>query len=188
MLSGGAWFNTELKGAKLGEERWTLSWSPDRPTTIDELPFLERSAPRAQADGIKVELALYGRPASNNDPTAFCEWAANVAATVSKWGIHDYIVWNEPNTALYWSPQDDDLDANGARARPRRGGCDVPTGEWIGPQVAASPARMRPGGARDPDPAADVVRASGHGRVRAGAPWHLELRQLHRMAAAPRSM
>jgi len=103
---GGAWFNTELKGANLGEERWTLSWSPDRPTSIDELPFLERAAPQAQADGIKVELALYGRPASAHDPNAFCNWAALVAQTASQWGIHDFIVWNEPNTQLYWNPQD----------------------------------------------------------------------------------
>jgi hypothetical protein len=100
---GGKWFNQELKGASLGEERWTLSWTGG--TTINELPFLERSAPQAQADGIKVELSLYGRPASNADPTAFCAWAAIVAQTVSQWGIHDYIVWNEPNTALYLSPQ-----------------------------------------------------------------------------------
>ena len=108
---GGAWFNGELKGANLSEERWTLSWSPDRPTTIDELPFLERAAPQAQNDGVKVELALYGRPASATDPVAFCAWAAQVAATVADWGIHDFIVWNEPNTALYWSPQDDGAPA-----------------------------------------------------------------------------
>ena len=28
-----------------------------------------------------------------------------VAATVQQWGINDFIIWNEPNTALYWSPQ-----------------------------------------------------------------------------------
>jgi hypothetical protein len=103
---GGKWFDTMLKGANMSEERWTLSWSPDRPTTIDELPFLVRSAPQAQADGVKVELALYGRPASATDPVGFCNWAATVATTASQWGIHDYIVWNEENTALYWSPQD----------------------------------------------------------------------------------
>lgn len=102
---GGKWFDTMLKEANMSEERWTLSWSPARPTTIDELPFLVRAAPQAQADGIKVELALYGRPASATDPVAFCNWAALVATTVSRWGIHDYIVWNEENTALYWSPQ-----------------------------------------------------------------------------------
>jgi hypothetical protein len=100
---GGKWFDQELKGASLGEERWTLSWTGG--TTINELPFLERAAPQAQADGIKVELSLYGRPASNNDPIGFCTWAGIVAQTVSQWGIHDFIVWNEPNTALYLSPQ-----------------------------------------------------------------------------------
>jgi polysaccharide biosynthesis protein PslG len=108
---GGLWFNGQLKGANMGEERWTLTFSPDRPTTIDELPFLERAAPQAQADGVRVELALYGRPARANDPTAFCAWAALVATTVQQWGIHDYIVWNEPNTSLYWSPQDDSTPA-----------------------------------------------------------------------------
>ncbi|HEV7132956.1 MAG TPA: hypothetical protein VGN27_04380 [Gaiellaceae bacterium] len=103
---GGAWFNSELKGANLVEERWTLSFDPANPTSITELPFLQRSAPRAQADGIHVVLALYGRPATAHDPAAFCAWAAQVATTVKNWGIHDFIVWNEPNTALYWSPQD----------------------------------------------------------------------------------
>jgi hypothetical protein len=108
---GGAWFDEQLKGANLSEERWTLSWSPDRPTAIDELPFLSRAAPQAQTDGIKVELALYGRPASAHDATAFCAWAATVAQTAAQWGIHDFIVWNEPNTQLYWNPQDDSAPA-----------------------------------------------------------------------------
>jgi hypothetical protein len=40
-----------------------------------------------------------------HSPAAFCGWAALVASTVDQWGINDFIVWNEPNTALYWSPQ-----------------------------------------------------------------------------------
>jgi hypothetical protein len=44
---------------------------------------------------------------SVHDPSTFCAWAGQVAQTVSQWGIHDYIVWNEPNTRLYWSPQKD---------------------------------------------------------------------------------
>src|SRR5579864_6096203 len=64
---GGAWFNSELKGANLTEERWTLSWDPSNPTAITELPFVLRSAPRAQADGIHVVVALYGRPATATD-------------------------------------------------------------------------------------------------------------------------
>ena len=50
-------------------------------------------------------LALYARPASVHNPKLFCGWAAMVAASVQQWGINDFVVWNEPNTALYWSPQ-----------------------------------------------------------------------------------
>ena len=103
---GGSWFYGQLQGANLTENRWTLSFDPANPTTINELPFLQRSAPTAQAAGIHIVLALYGRPATANDPTVFCAWAAQVATLVQQWGIHDFIVWNEPNTALYWSPQD----------------------------------------------------------------------------------
>jgi hypothetical protein len=102
---GGAWFNQMLAGANLTEERWTLAFDPSNPTQIDELPFIQRAAPVAQKDGIKVTLALYGRPASSHDPVAFCTWAAMVATTVQQWGIDQFIIWNEPNTALYWSPQ-----------------------------------------------------------------------------------
>jgi hypothetical protein len=102
---GGAWFDGMLEGANLTENRWTLAWDPANPTAIDELPFLERAAPIAEAAGIHVVLALYSKVASQHDPTAFCAWAATVAETVQQWGIHDYIVWNEPNTRLYWVPQ-----------------------------------------------------------------------------------
>ncbi len=102
---GGAWFDGMLHGANLTEVRWTLAYNGD-PATITELPFIQRAAPQAQKDGVHVVLALYGRPASSHDPNAFCQWAAMVANTVKQWGIHDFIVWNEPNTSLYWSPQD----------------------------------------------------------------------------------
>jgi len=108
---GGAWFNSMLKGANLTEERWTLSWDPQHPTVIDELPFLLRAAPLAQQDGIHVVLALYGRPGSAHNPKLFCGWSAMVAATVAQWGIDDFIIWNEPNTALYWSPQNSSTPA-----------------------------------------------------------------------------
>ncbi|HKI91294.1 MAG TPA: hypothetical protein VJ986_03240, partial [Gaiellaceae bacterium] len=108
---GGAWFYSQLQGANLTENRWTLAFNPATPDTIAELPFLERAAPKAQAAGIHIVLALYaGTPApdaTSHDPVAFCAWAAKVADTVKQWGIHDFIVGNEPNTRLYWSPQKD---------------------------------------------------------------------------------
>jgi hypothetical protein len=110
---GGSWFYQQMAGAHLTENRWTLAWNPSNPAAITELPFLERSAPTAQAAGVHVVLALYAGSngtstpdATDHDATAFCTWAALVAATVKAWGIHDFIVWNEPNGALYWAPQD----------------------------------------------------------------------------------
>jgi len=112
---GGAWFYGQMKGASLTTNRWTLAWDSTAPTTIKELAFLERAAPKAQAAGVHVLLALYaGTPsptATQHDATQFCAWAGSVAATVKQWGIHDFILGNEPNTRLYWSPQ---KDAGGA--------------------------------------------------------------------------
>jgi hypothetical protein len=107
---GGDWFYGELKGASLTQNRWTLAFDPSNPTAIDELPFLERAAPKAQAAGVRILLSLYSKKGSVHDPVTFCTWAQQVATTVSQWGIHDYIVWNEPNTRLYWSPQ---MDSHG---------------------------------------------------------------------------
>src|SRR5258706_1119162 len=107
---GGTWFYGQLQGAGLTQNRWTVAFDPNNPTAINELPFLERAAPKAQAAGVRILLSLYSLKASAHDPNAFCACAQKVAETVSQWGIHDYIVWNEPNTRLYWSPQ---KDANG---------------------------------------------------------------------------
>jgi hypothetical protein len=104
---GGSWFYGELAGANLTQNRWTLAFDPANPTAIDELPFIERAAPKAQAAGVRILLSLYSLKGSVHDPNAFCTWVQLVAQTVSQWGIHDYIVWNEPNTRLYWSPQKD---------------------------------------------------------------------------------
>src|SRR5439155_13969165 len=89
------------------ENRWTLASDPTQPAALEELPFLERAAPVARDAGIHVVLSLYSKQASQHNPQRFCAWAGTVASTVADWGIHDYIVWNEPNTRLYWTPQKD---------------------------------------------------------------------------------
>jgi hypothetical protein len=104
---GGDWFYGELKGASLTQNRWTLAFDPANPTSIKELPFLERAAPKAQAAGIRIILVLYSLKGSQHDPAQFCDWAKLVAQTVNQWGIHDFVVGNEVNTRLYWSPQKD---------------------------------------------------------------------------------
>jgi hypothetical protein len=104
---GGAWFYEQLKGANLTQNRWTVAFDPSNPTAINELPFLERAAPKAQEAGVRVILVLYSLKGSQHDPIAFCDWAKQVVQTVNRWGIHDFVVGNEVNTRLYWSPQKD---------------------------------------------------------------------------------
>lgn len=108
---GGAWFYGMLKGANLTENRWELQWDAKNPSAIAQIAFLERAAPAAQAAGVHVVLVLDSSKASNHDPVAFCTWAAIVATTAKQWGIHDFVVWNEPNTAVYWAPQDSSAPA-----------------------------------------------------------------------------
>jgi hypothetical protein len=104
---GGAAFDTLLQGAGLTQNRWTVGFDPSNPTAINELPFLQRAAPVAQAAGVRIILVLYSIKGSEHDPTAFCNWATLVVQTANQWGIHDFVVGNEVNTRLYWSPQKD---------------------------------------------------------------------------------
>ena len=57
----------------------------------------------------------------------------------SQWGIHDFIVWNEPNTRLYWSPQ---KDASGKDVA-------APAYEALLAQLLRRDPRDRPGRERD---------------------------------------
>src|SRR3989440_2183027 len=102
---GGTWFYGQLQGAGLTQNRWTVAFDPTNPTAINELPFLERAAPKAQEAGVRVILVLYSLKGSQHDPIQFCDWAKQVAQTVNQWGIHDFVIGNEVNTRLYWSPQ-----------------------------------------------------------------------------------
>jgi len=104
---GGLWFYGQLAGASLTQNRWTVAFDSSNPTAINELPFLERAAPVAQAAGVRVILVLYSLKGSQHDPVQFCDWAQKVVQTVNQWGIHDFVVGNEVNTRLYWSPQKD---------------------------------------------------------------------------------
>src|SRR6266576_3538281 len=94
-------------GTGLTQNRWTVAFDPSNPTAIKELPCLERAAPVAQAAGVRIILVLYSLKGSAHDPVQFCDWARNVVQAVNQWGIHDFVVGNEVNTRLYWSPQKD---------------------------------------------------------------------------------
>ena len=78
---GGLWFYGQLTGASLTQNRWTVAFDPSNPTAINELPFLERAAPAAQAAGVRIILVLFSLKGSQHDPTQFCDWAKQVVQT-----------------------------------------------------------------------------------------------------------
>jgi hypothetical protein len=100
---GGRSIGATLADLGMTEQRWSLPWDPDHPTQITQLGILERSGPVA---GNGVILSLYSANARRWDTAAFCAWAHDVAAQVKGWGISRFIVGNEPNTAVFWSPPD----------------------------------------------------------------------------------
>ncbi|HET7572348.1 MAG TPA: hypothetical protein VFJ77_06740, partial [Gaiellaceae bacterium] len=65
---GGSSFYGLMQGANLTSNRWTLAWDAANPTAIKELPFIQRAAPKAQAAGIHVVLALYAGKNGGSSP------------------------------------------------------------------------------------------------------------------------
>jgi hypothetical protein len=98
---GGASLYPLMQNAGLSATRWTI-----RPNTSDEA-FVARALPVAVANGVRVVGSVHSERGSEHDPVAFCTWLEAVARRFYP-GIKDYIVWNEPNTRLFWNPQKDD--------------------------------------------------------------------------------
>lgn len=112
------WFGL-LKAGGLTQDRWTVSMDQTKPTTINELPFILKAAPAAQAAGVRIIISLLAptvKDAGGNvvlpsnlasaQQDAFCNWAVLVVNAVKPFGIHDFIIGNEVNTATFWAPQD----------------------------------------------------------------------------------
>jgi hypothetical protein len=105
---GGDWFLNEMREVGLQENRITVSWDPDRPTTIVEKERLDRFIPNATARGIRVMLLISpGRAralAGARPPTSqFVSFVAQVARTYPQ--VKDIAVGNEPNQPRFWQPQ-----------------------------------------------------------------------------------
>jgi hypothetical protein len=105
---GGVGFFGGMKSIGLTDNRITVQWDPDRPMTIVEKPFLDRSLPHAFRLGIHVVFALYptrgdALTADPNGPAKFAEWVKLLARTYPQ--VKDYTVGNEPNKSYFWRPQ-----------------------------------------------------------------------------------
>ena len=105
---GGAALLAGMRDVGLTENRVTVAWDPDRPTTIREKDALDRYVANATAAGIRVTMviapsrarALFGSTAATGQ---FVRFVADVARAYPQ--VKDIAVGNEPNQPRFWQPQ-----------------------------------------------------------------------------------
>jgi hypothetical protein len=105
---GGAWFLAQMRQAGLQENRITIGWDPDHPTTILQKEQLDRYLANASAAGIRVMAlispnrarALSESATSRNDFVRYLVQVARAYPTVKEIGVG-----NEPNQPRFWQPQ-----------------------------------------------------------------------------------
>jgi hypothetical protein len=105
---GGAWFVDQMREVGLQENRVTIGWDPEQPTTIREREGLDRYVPRATAAGIKVVFLISPTRAralagSRTAANQFVNFVLQVARTYPQ--VTDIAVGNEPNQPRFWQPQ-----------------------------------------------------------------------------------
>ncbi|HET9325019.1 MAG TPA: hypothetical protein VFO03_14170 [Gaiellaceae bacterium] len=105
---GGAQFIALMRDVGLTENRITLAWDPEHPTTIRDEESLGRYLANAAAAGIRVSIviapsrarALFG---STSARSQFVSFIAQVARRFPQ--VKDIAVGNEPNQPRFWQPQ-----------------------------------------------------------------------------------
>jgi hypothetical protein len=105
---GGTWFLEQMRAAGLQENRITIGWDPDLPTTIPRKEQLDRYLANASAAGIRVMILIAPTRArslavSPGDRNAFVRFLAQVARTYP--AVKEIGVGNEPNQPRFWQPQ-----------------------------------------------------------------------------------
>jgi hypothetical protein len=105
---GGTWFLGQMREAGLQENRITVSWDPEHPTTIHDRERLDRYIPNAAAHGIRLMLLIAPARARAlaGSPTAIAQFVAFVAQVARTYPqVKDIGVGNEPNQPRFWQPQ-----------------------------------------------------------------------------------
>src|SRR5919109_302122 len=105
---GGVQFLADMRDVGLQEDRITLAWDPDRPTTILQKEALDRFVANATAAGIRISVviapsrarALFG---STTATSQFVRFVTDFARAYPQ--IKDIAVGNEPNQPRFWQPQ-----------------------------------------------------------------------------------
>jgi hypothetical protein len=102
------WFFDSLADLGMRENRISIAWDPDAPTTIPRQQALELYVPYATLRGIRVVFgvspakarSITSNPAAPAQYTAFLEHLARTFPAVK-----DYVIGNEPNQPRFWQPQ-----------------------------------------------------------------------------------
>jgi hypothetical protein len=105
---GGAWFVSQMREVGLQENRVTIGWDPEQPTTIREREQLDRYVPLATAQGLKVVFLISPTRArvlagSRTAANQFVNFIVQIARTYPQ--VKDIAVGNEPNQPRFWQPQ-----------------------------------------------------------------------------------
>jgi hypothetical protein len=105
---GGASFLAEMRDVGLTENRITLGWDPDHPTTIPQQDRLDVYIANAAAAGIRVTIVIAPSRARalSGSPTAVGQYVRYVAQVARRYRhVKDIAVGNEPNQPRFWQPQ-----------------------------------------------------------------------------------
>jgi hypothetical protein len=98
--------------------RVTVPWQPgELRLPVEQRPPVDRMILATWGGGLRVVLAVYGRPdqapQSAAERTAYCTFAASLLRRYP--GVNDIVIWNEPNGSRFWRPQ---FDASGQSVGP----------------------------------------------------------------------
>jgi hypothetical protein len=105
---GGAWFVDQMRQVGLQENRITVAWDPDHPTTIPDKERLDRYLATAAANGIRVMALISPNRAraltsSRSAIADFVRFVVHFARTYPH--VKEIGVGNEPNQPRFWQPQ-----------------------------------------------------------------------------------
>ena len=105
---GGAAFLARLADVGLTENRVSIVWCPDAPTTIASQARLDAYVANATAAGVRLVFSVYpskagALTASPDAPGQFAGFLAQLAGDYPQ--VKDFVVGNEPNQPRFWQPQ-----------------------------------------------------------------------------------
>jgi hypothetical protein len=102
------WFFDSLAELGMRENRVSIAWDPEAPTTIQRQQELELYVTLATLRGVRVVFAV--TPAKARSITAAPRNAGQYAAFLQQLArtfpsVRDYVIGNEPNQPRFWQPQ-----------------------------------------------------------------------------------